>query len=409
MVTSTRVPGVRRLAATLYGYSFLDDLVLLYPLYALLFADTGLSAWHISSLFVIWAGTGIVLEVPFGALADALSRRLLLCVGPLLSAVAFAVWVLAPSYWVFALGFVLWGMKGALQSGSLEALVYEELDRVGAADAYAGILGRAEAVAMVAVLAGSVAAAPVVAAWGYGGVGAASVAACLAAAAVATRFPEHRGGPARVDDEPDLGYVAALRAGLAEVRSDPVVRRAVLLVPAVSAVWGSLEEYTPLLVRDTGVGTATVPLLLVLITAGQAGGGLLAGPARRLGLGRFAALLVLAAVALAVGAGSGVPAGIVLVAAAFGAFQVATVVADTRLQARITGPSRATVTSVASLATDLGTVGVYGLYATLAAAGHGGAFAAFSAVYLGVAAWLLYQRRHPAPVPVPVPAANDES
>lgn len=113
-LSPARVPdagtiGVRRLTATLYGYAFLDDFVLLYPVYALLFSDTGLSIWQISSLFALWSITGILLEVPSGAWADAVSRRLLLWLGPLLTATGFALWVIVPSYWAFALGFVLWG------------------------------------------------------------------------------------------------------------------------------------------------------------------------------------------------------------------------------------------------------------------------------------------------------------
>jgi len=81
----------------------------------------------VSALFALWSLTGFVLEVPSGALADATSRRALLVVAQLLTAAAFAVWVLAPSFAAFALGFALWGVAGALQSGALEALAYEEL------------------------------------------------------------------------------------------------------------------------------------------------------------------------------------------------------------------------------------------------------------------------------------------
>ena len=35
--------GTRRLVGALYAYAFLDEFVLLYPLYALLFTDAGLS------------------------------------------------------------------------------------------------------------------------------------------------------------------------------------------------------------------------------------------------------------------------------------------------------------------------------------------------------------------------------
>ncbi|MDT0531674.1 MFS transporter [Micromonospora sp. DSM 115977] len=427
---------VRRLAATLYGYAFLGELVLLYPLYALLFSDTGLSVWQISSLFVIWSAASILLEVPSGAFADAVSRRLLLSLAPVLTAAGFALWVLVPSYPAFAVGFVLWGAGGALASGSLEALVFTELDRLGAAGRYARVIGRAKTAGTIGVLASILLAGPVFAVGGYPAVGVASVLACLLAAAVATRFPEHRrpetaaadaesvradaapadldaapalavgdggpdgigrdGGPDRpgrdggADDDEDLGWWASLRAGLAEVRADRTVRAAVLLVAVVAAVWGALDEYTPLLARDTGVGEATVPLLLLLTWLGVAVGGLLAPAGERLTARGYAGLLALSALALVAGALSARPAGFALVAAAFCGFQLATVLADARLQARITGGSRATVTSLAGMATDVTVIAVYGGYGLLATgAGNGVAFAVAAAPYLIVALLLV--------------------
>ncbi|MEU5790550.1 MFS transporter [Micromonospora purpureochromogenes] len=396
MIVTTAAPsGVRRLAATLYGYAFLQDLVLLYPVYALLFSDTGLSIGEISSLFVVWSATSILLEVPSGAWADAVSRRLLLCLAPLLAGAGYALWVLTPSYPAFALGFVLWGAGGALGSGALEALVFTELDRLGAAGRYARTMGRARTAAVLGVLASIGLAGPVLAVGGYPAVGAASVLATLLAAAVATRFPEHRPVPAAepAEEGDDLGWAATLRAGLAEARADPRVRGALLLVPAVAAVWGALDEYTPLLARDTGVAEPTVPLLLLLVAAGVTVGGLLAAPAERLGTRGYAALLTVAAVALAAGAGLRHPAGFVLVGVAFCAFQLATVLADARLQARITGPGRATVTSVAGMATDLTIVAVYGGYALVAAmGGNRTAFVVAAVPYLLVAVVLLASR-----------------
>ena len=153
-LSPARVPatGARRLTTTLYGYAFLDDLVLLYPVYALLFADTGLPLWQISSLFALWSLTAVVLEVPSGAWADTVSRRRLLWIGPLLTAVGFTLWVSVPSYGAFAVGFILWGAGGALGSGALEALVYDELERLGAAERYARVMGRARAVRLLATV-----------------------------------------------------------------------------------------------------------------------------------------------------------------------------------------------------------------------------------------------------------------
>ncbi|MEV4492596.1 MFS transporter [Micromonospora coxensis] len=395
-------PRVRRLAGTLYAYAFLADFILLYPLYALLFSDTGLSVGQISSLFVIWSATSILLEVPSGAWADAVSRRLLLCLAPLLAGAGYALWVLVPSYPAFAVGFVLWGAGGALGSGALEALVFTELDRLDAAGRYARTMGRAKTAGVLGSLTSIGLAGPVLALGGYPAVGAASVLACLLAAAVATRLPEHRDtAPPAVgaDDGEDPGWLASLRAGLAEARADRRVRAALLLVPAVATVWGALDEYTPLLARDTGVAESTVPLLLLLTWLGVSLGGLLTAPAERLGTRGYAALLLLAAVTLAVGAGVRHPAGFVLLGVAFGAFQIATVLADARLQARITGPSRATVTSAAGMATDLAIIAVYGGYGLLAGiGGNATAFVVAAVPYLIVVVWLLTSRdaRRPA-------------
>lgn len=359
-------------------------------MYALLFSDTGLSVWQISSLFVIWSVTGVVLEVPSGAWADAVSRRLLLVLGPLLTAVGFALWVLVPSYWAFAVGFVLWGARGALVSGALEALVYEELERVGESERYARVMGRSRAAGLIAVMAAMGLAGPVLARGGFAAVGAASVLACLASAVVGSRFPEHRAAP---EGEAE-SWVATLGEGFAAVRSERSLRGAILLVPVVTAVWGALDEYTPLLVRETGVSEARVPYLLLLVWAGATAGSLLAGRCERLGRKGLAVLLGGAAVTLAAGAAAGTPVALGLVALAFGGFQLATVLADVRLQQRIDDTGRATLTSVAGLGTELLTVAVYAGYAAIATrTDHATAFTLFALPYLLTALLLASRTR----------------
>ncbi|AVT38774.1 MFS transporter [Plantactinospora sp. BB1] len=439
-VTSSPAPTARarRLTTTFYLYAFLDDFVLLYPVYALLFTDTGLSVAQISSLFVVWSLTGILLEVPSGVWADAVSRRLLLAVAPLLGAVGFGLWVAAPSYWVFALGFVLWGVRGALQSGAAEALLYDELDRLGLADRYGRVIGRASTVSLLGALLAIAVATPVFAAGGYPAVGVASVLASLLCAVVGLALPEHRtpapgvgvptgpetagpgldrgsgGGvapsgelvrvaPAQpATEDPSPGPLAILRVALAEARNSRAVRRALLLLPAMLGIWGGLEEYLPLLAGEV-TPTAGVPLLVLLVWAGVMLGGLLTPLGQRLTARRFGAAVGAASIALAVGALAGRPAGFVLVAAAFCVLQMASLVADVRLQESITGPARATVTSLAGLGTELVTIGVYGGYALASTvAGHGVVFALLACPYLVLAVALRragasWDRRRPVP------------
>jgi MFS family permease len=390
---------------TLYVYSFLDEFVLLYPVYALLFAETGLSVAETTSLFVIWSVTGLVLEVPSGTLADLVSRRWLLCAAPLLTAVGFGLWVFCPSYWAFAAGFVLWGARGALVSGAFEALVYEELERAGQAERYAKEMGRASAIGLVATASAIALAGPVSAAGGYPAVGVASMLACVLCGLTGLAFPEHRtrdpadspvadSGDADSDGAEEPGYWAVLRAGLAQARGSRRISRGIVLAAGTGAVWGALEEYIPLLGTETGVTPAGIPLVMLVVWVGATAGGLFAGRAERLSGRRFAVMLVAAALSLAGGGLSGHPAGFALIAVAFGVFQMGDVVADARLQESISGSARATVTSVAGLGRELVTLLVYAGYGTASTlAGHGVAFALFAAPYLIIA--LLWGRRNP--------------
>ncbi|MFD3683798.1 MFS transporter [Nocardiopsis sp. NPDC058631] len=397
----TRAHGARpsRLTRPLYAYAVFEEFVLLYPLYAILFDQTGLTVAQISSLFVIWSLTSMVASVPAGAWADVVPRRYLLAAAPLFAAAGFSLWLLLPGYWAFALGFVLWGAGGALSSGAFEALVYTELGHRGATDRYARVMGVARALGVAAVGASTLLAIPVMAHGGYAAVGAASVAACVLCALAALALPEHRGAPGGDEpgDEP-VGYLATLREGLSEARASRRVRGAIVLVVVVTAFWGMLEEYVPLLADEAGVPTATIPFVVLVVWIFITLGGLLAGPASRLPVRVFAALLGLAAFAVAAGALlDGLP-GWVLIGAGFGVCQSASVVADARLQERISGRSRATVTSLAGLGTDAFTGISYLLYAAVfALTGHALAFVLFAAPYLVVALVLGQSRGRSVP------------
>ncbi|MFD0468549.1 hypothetical protein ACFQ0B_09760 [Nonomuraea thailandensis] len=187
-----------------------------------------------------------------------------------------------------------------------------------------------------------------------------------------------------------LGYLTTLREGIGLARADRGVLHAMILVAFVTAIWGALEEYIPYLGAETGVAKATIPLLILLVWVGATAGGLLAGPAERLRSRGYAALLGVAALAMAAGALGGHPAGFLAIAPAVGAFQLAQVLADVRLQERITGPARATVTSVAGLGTNVVTLGVYTAYGAASShASHGVTFAVLALPYLVIALMVL--------------------
>lgn len=384
-----------RLTAPLYAYAVCTELILLYPLYTLLFQDTGLSVTQISSLFILWSVTGVLVAVPSGAWADFVPRRYLLATGPLLTGTAFALWTLFPGYAVFALGFVLWGIGGGLVAGTLEALVYTELHRRTAVDRYATVMGITRALGTAAVGVATLTAVPVMAHGGYIAVGAASVAVCVLCSLTGLALPEHRQEHAlsSSEDKTPSSYLATLRSGLTEVHGSRSVRGAVVLLIVVSAFWETLEEYVPLLATEAGVATATVPVVVLVVWACITVGGLFAGRAAGLPGPFLGVLLMVAVGAVGVGAHLGTWAGWVLLGAGFAVFQMVAVVADARLQDRITGPGRATVTSLAGMGTETVAILVFASYAGMVhLASHAAAFTLFTLAYLVAGAALCRHR-----------------
>jgi MFS family permease len=341
------------------GWALLTDTIPIYPLYALLFADTGLSDLQISVLFGIWSLVGVLVEVPSGAVADRFSRRGCLVAGDLVRAVGFAAWVLFPGFTGFAVGFVLWGIGGSLISGAREALLYDGLAAAGAAEHYAVVNGRVSAAELVSQLPAAAAATALFALGGYPLAGWVSVGVSVVAAGFAARIPEApRGMGDEDEDGDDLGYLATLRAGLAAAAARPGVPGVLVAAMALGS-FDTVEEYFPLMAAGWGVPVAWVPVVDLPIIAAGVLGAALAG--RVAGL-RASTIGVLLGVPMALFLLAGLlrqPIGIAVVAGCYGVYRAVLVVVDARLQDRIESRSRATVTSVAGLGTDVLSFAIY--------------------------------------------------
>jgi MFS family permease len=315
----------------------------------LLFADSGLSDASISVLLTIWSLTAVVFEVPSGAIADRFSRRSCLVASGLLHACAYASWVLFPSFWGFAAGFVLWGLGGTLTSGAFEALLYDGLAANGDAELYGRLNARVDTITLVAQVPVAVLATFLFSLGGYDLAGWVSVAMCLASSVIALRFPE----PPRGSSEDDVGYLDTLRTGLREAVP---IKRAVLAVALVYAI-DAFEEYFTLLVQDWHVPTVWVPLATTGVPLLGAAGAALGGRLRFRGWVLFASGLVLIAAAVLA-----VPAAIVLLGLFYGLYRFVLVQVETELQHRIESEARATVTSVAAIGSEFVAFAIYGLW-----------------------------------------------
>lgn len=308
-------------------------------------------------------------EVPSGAWADTVSRRGLLILSSVLYAAAFSLWMIAPSYAGFAAGFVLWGVSGALMSGTIEALAYDELAVRDATSGYAGLMGWANSAAVTAVLIAVVLAAPLYALGGYPLVGWVSVCVALSQGLIAWSLPAVP-AVAEADELAAPGaragagrrYLRMLRSGVREAAAHRPVRNAALTSSVVMGLF-IYDEYLALLADEKGAAPAAIALLLAIVCLGEAVGTALAGRTARTRNTILAGMLIAGAAFLAAGAIVGGVAGFVSLAVGCGLHNNVIFVMQARLQDAIEGPARATVTSVSGLFSELVAISGFALYA----------------------------------------------
>ncbi len=341
----------------IYTYCTLDDFILIYPFYSIFMAAKGLSLFQISTLFIIWSVTDLLTNVPTGVLADKYSRKNLLGLGQLLKAAGFSVWFLYPHYVGFAIGFVLWGVGGAFTSGTFEALVYDELKSSKQENNYVRVIGRADSFALLGNLAATLAAGAAIL-LGYGFLFAGSIVATVVSSLLAFSLPE----TPRFEQVADSRYLTMLRAGVKQALHSRTILGVILLGGFIGAIYGSLEEYTQLFFRDTGVSLSIVSWAVGATVAAAAAGSLVAYRYEKLSTSRFMLTLVLAGLLLLAAGASGSAYGIALLIGYTFLIRMLQAVYDGKLQHSITGGLRATISSFSGVVLELMSIAVYLAY-----------------------------------------------
>lgn len=358
--------ALRAVKRRLYAFSLIDEIGPLYAVYTLLFLDNGLSASQISTVFVIWAAVAIALEIPSGAVADMVDRRLLVAIALGLRAVGITVWLIEPSYAGALLGATLWALHTSLASGAWEALVHDELAAVDAEDRYAPVMARVGQFSNLGIAAGTIIA---TAALSVGGsielLGWITVAIHALSIQQVVALPDVRWVSAdqRDSDETDrsTGAVAEWRAtmrdGLGEIASSRTLVGLVVVTAVLEGLF-VVDEYVPLLARDRGADDAVVPLLVLAVWVGLLAGGEIAARRPRLSPVALGSALAVGAALMAIAVQGESLGLLVLIGVGYAAHEAIWVLGDARLQERIGPRRRATVTSVRSF--------LAGILATLA-------------------------------------------
>jgi len=239
-------------------YRFLDAVKLVGVIFVLLFAHNGMSPFQISVLISIWSITQLLLEVPLGTIADKYPRRNLLIIALLVHAFGLVLW-LGDNFIFYAAGFILWGFKNALVSGTQEAFVYDELKTYGKETLYEKVNGKLESafwigITLSAVLGGFVASV------NYDWVIISSIVTTFLAIIPLLTIKSVK--PSKSTGETE--YLNVLKKSIKEIRTNTTLWGIIAFFCLIFATYGAADEYWALIYQAIGLPVSAIGLFVAL-------------------------------------------------------------------------------------------------------------------------------------------------
>ena len=119
----------------LYVIEFFSSLYFMIPVWVSM-ELTYISLSQLTIIEIIIFGSQLVLELPTGAFADLLGKRITVFLGNVITAISMVMFALATSFEGFVLSAIFIGLGAALTSGAKEALLYDTLKQADKEDTF---------------------------------------------------------------------------------------------------------------------------------------------------------------------------------------------------------------------------------------------------------------------------------
>ncbi|MFD1739559.1 MFS transporter [Bacillus salitolerans] len=104
-----------------------QSFILAYVIERIFALERGLSILEMQYILIIYSTTSLILEVPFGVLADKWKKKYVLSLGIFFCCFEFFISIYAYSFTVFSLAFLLAAIGGSLKSGIMDSILFETL------------------------------------------------------------------------------------------------------------------------------------------------------------------------------------------------------------------------------------------------------------------------------------------
>lgn len=330
----------------LYIWAFVEALIFWYAIEKILWSESGITAQQIIVLGIVAQSSQVFIEVPSSVIADRWSRRKSLIASSVFMLLCICVVLSARSFASFAFMSLLWAVYFSLQSGTVNAYIYDLLKEKGEEAQYRKALSRYASFQVFGLLVSSLGASLFVEAGNYLTPYLATIPPTLLAIGILWKMPEPALERSMLSQGTMASHIKSARNVIAAKRWLGFIFVALGCVIAGRFLW---YEYYQLFSLERGMAPIVFGLLLAMIHIGNIVGSEFAhrteNPNRVL---RASLALALSSTMLLMFVSA--PLGIVAcLAVCFVGSQAATIVLDESLQHETPSELRATTLSLASL------------------------------------------------------------
>ena len=259
----------------LYIYKLSSQCLPIYAFYTILFIERGMSVNDVALLIALWSVFTIVFEVPSGILADRWNRRNMLAISALLKGLCFVIWVFSHAFFMFAIGFFLWGVSSAFSSGTEEGLIYDNLVHDGREEDFTKVYGIAQFFANIGVLSGIASAGLLVSFVNIEIIALISAAISLVNAVLASLLREKNYYSERSEKESN-SMPGTLKEAGSFIRGSKVVLVSISFLILFASLGAYLDEFDALIINDFQLEKTWVSVILTVRFVFIAFGNLLA-------------------------------------------------------------------------------------------------------------------------------------
>jgi MFS family permease len=247
-----------------YTYKFLDNCMPIYALYMIFFREKGLSLFEISLLLSFWSLVSLISEIPSGILADRWNRKYMLFIGTILKAVCYIVWCFSGSFFMFALGFLFWGISSSFMTGTEEGLLYDNLKSENRESDFSKVYGKGRFYSSLGIIVGIISGGILAHFISIRTISIASSVILIINLFFVSILKEKNYYSERLKKESIRFFDTFIGAVKICLNNSRLFLGLIILVFVISIISSYSDEYDPLIINDFGLGYIWVSVIMIL-------------------------------------------------------------------------------------------------------------------------------------------------